>query len=115
MKMLYLVPLFAVVTHTQAAPEANVVAKQSPSASAERDPASVNAATDAALSQSSEGLVEVRMPDGSTMIDLQGRFQMTSQATVQADGRVKTDCDTDEAVHAHTSAAPVSSTESNER
>jgi hypothetical protein len=45
-----------------------------------------------ALSQSSEGLVEVRHPDGSVSVDLQGRFQDAVLAKVNPDGSVEQHC-----------------------
>lgn len=48
---------------------------------------------DAAFNQDTSDLVPVKMPDGSTMVDLQGRFQQATVATVQADGNIRTYCD----------------------
>jgi len=46
-----------------------------------------------ALSTSGEGLHEVESPvGGGEMIDLQGRFQNTMMATIDADGRLVTSC-----------------------
>lgn len=50
------------------------------------------AATEAAFNQDNSDLVSVRMPDGSVMVDLQGRFQQATVATVQADGSIRTYC-----------------------
>lgn len=43
------------------------------------------------LSQSDKGLVEVRLDDGTTLVDLQGRFESLSVAKVQG-GAVETRC-----------------------
>jgi hypothetical protein len=44
------------------------------------------------LSQSSEGLQVVELPDGTLTIDLEGRFQEVAIATVAPDGTVRTGC-----------------------
>lgn len=44
------------------------------------------------VNQSTEGLVEVRRPDGSVSMDLQGRFQSVSVARKEADGTVTQSC-----------------------
>lgn len=44
------------------------------------------------LSRSSVGLVPVTLPDGSVMLDLQGRFQEFSIARIGPDGRVHHEC-----------------------
>lgn len=49
-------------------------------------------AADAAFNQDNTDLVPVRMPDGSIMVDLQGRFQQATVATVQPDGSIRTYC-----------------------
>jgi hypothetical protein len=55
----------------------------------------------ASLNQSDVGLEFVNHPDGSTSVDLQGRFQSMSIAQIGPDGRVHTTCvDTHEAAHA---------------
>lgn len=51
-----------------------------------------SANTDAAFNQDASDLVPVKMPDGSTMVDLQGRFQQATVATVQPDGSIRTYC-----------------------
>jgi hypothetical protein len=43
-----------------------------------------------ALSTSSAGLVQVQLPGGGVMIDLQGRFQSPMIATIDANGAVST-------------------------
>lgn len=43
----------------------------------------------AALSSSSEGLYEEVLPDGSIMVDLQGRFRSVAFATLTESGRVQ--------------------------
>lgn len=45
-----------------------------------------------ALSTSQEGLVEVPAPGGGFMVDLRGRFQSATMATVAADGTVTVHC-----------------------
>ena len=47
---------------------------------------------DAAFNQDTTDLVPVQMPDGSIMLDLQGRFQQATVATVQPDGSIRTYC-----------------------
>lgn len=49
-------------------------------------------AVDSAFSQDSSDLEVVHLPDGSTMMDLQGRFQQATVASVQSDGRLTTYC-----------------------
>lgn len=44
------------------------------------------------VNQSTEGLVEVKHPDGSVSMDLQGRFQNVSVAKREADGTVTQSC-----------------------
>jgi hypothetical protein len=44
------------------------------------------------VNQSTEGLVEVKRPDGSVSMDLQGRFQNVSVARKEADGTVTQSC-----------------------
>lgn len=44
------------------------------------------------LSRSTEGLQAQYLPDGSVMLDLQGRFQEFSVARIGADGRVTFEC-----------------------
>lgn len=62
----------------------------------------------ASLSHSDEGLVVVHHPDGSSSVDLQGRFQCMSIAKIGADGRVHTTCVQDHgaALHALDPATP---------
>ncbi len=45
-----------------------------------------------ALSQSDEGLVEVRLPDGSVRVDLQGRFRHINAARLGEHSRVEQLC-----------------------
>lgn len=54
-------------------------------------------------SESDEGLVEVTLPDGSTMVDLEGRFQSVAMATKTAEGDTTVGCFTgkDALEHAH--------------
>ena len=49
-------------------------------------------ASDPAFGQDSSDLRVVQMPDGSTMMDLQGRFQQATVAAKQADGSLSTYC-----------------------
>jgi hypothetical protein len=44
------------------------------------------------LNRSSQGLVAVKQPDGSTSMDLQGRFQNVAVARIADDGSVTTSC-----------------------
>ena len=44
------------------------------------------------LNKSTEGLVQEKHPDGSTSIDLQGRFQNVAVARVNADGTLEQSC-----------------------
>lgn len=44
------------------------------------------------VNNSSEGLVGVKQPDGSTALDLQGRFQNVAVARVNEDGSVTESC-----------------------
>lgn len=46
----------------------------------------------AKLSRSSEGLTVVKHADGRKSVDLQGRFQSVSVATIGADGRPRVEC-----------------------
>jgi hypothetical protein len=53
------------------------------------------------LNQSDVGLEFINHPDGSTSVDLQGRYQSVSIAKIGADGRPQTTCvDTHEAARA---------------
>lgn len=45
-----------------------------------------------ALNFSDEGLKQVELPDGTVMLDLQGRFMSTSTAFVDAQGRLVRQC-----------------------
>jgi hypothetical protein len=47
---------------------------------------------DAAMSRSSEGLIEIHRPDGSVMVDLEGRFQEHSVMVRDASGRLRARC-----------------------
>jgi hypothetical protein len=44
------------------------------------------------LSKSSDGLVEVRHPDGHVSVDLQGRFMSASLARINTDGSLESTC-----------------------
>jgi hypothetical protein len=66
----------------------------------------LNAADREAFRQDDEGLHVIDMPDGSQMIDLQGRFQMTSTAAVDANGDVHTNCTTAHDLAEHGIAVP---------
>ncbi len=66
----------------------------------------LNAADREAFRQDDEGLHVINMPDGSQMIDLQGRFQMTSTAAVDANGDVHQGCTTAHDVAEHGIAVP---------
>jgi hypothetical protein len=48
----------------------------SPAQTATASPATLSIAAQRALDRSPAGLVETRLPDGSTSVDLQGRFQI---------------------------------------
>ncbi len=55
----------------------------------------------ASLNQTDAGLLFVNHPDGSTSVDLQGRFQSMSVAQIGPDGRARTTCvETQEAARA---------------
>jgi hypothetical protein len=45
-----------------------------------------------AMNQSDAGLKQVRLPDGSFMMDLQGRFQEYAFVTVGPDGKLRAAC-----------------------
>jgi hypothetical protein len=47
---------------------------------------------DALANRSSEGLAAVTQPDGTQVVDLQGRFRSLSTATISATGSVRLDC-----------------------
>ena len=47
---------------------------------------------DETFNQSSEGLTEVTLPDGSVMVDLEGRFQVHSVMVRDASGRIHVRC-----------------------
>jgi hypothetical protein len=47
---------------------------------------------DATFNQSSEGLTEVMLPDGSVMVDLEGRFQVYTVQVRDASGKVHLRC-----------------------
>lgn len=74
-------------------------------------PAQKNAAAaeNAQFRQDDTGLKVVTHPDGSISIDLEGRFQMATEAQVSADGSVRVTCnDADHAAQAkHTRAQPI--------
>ena len=44
------------------------------------------------MSRSSDGLTAVENPDGSTTIDLQGRFQSMTIARINGNGQIETRC-----------------------
>jgi hypothetical protein len=60
------------------------------------------------VSRSTEGLVEVRHPEGHVSVNLEGRFMNASVARIDADGKVETLCaeDLDEARAFLDGAAP---------
>lgn len=64
------------------------------------------------LNFSDEGLVQQVMPDGSVMVDLQGRYQMSMVVDVQADGSLRARCtdDAHTALGAHEHELNVGST-----
>ena len=53
-------------------------------------------AADAALNQSTDGLVQVTMPDGSVMMNLEGRFQDYYMVKLDAKGRRHVVCGRDQ-------------------
>jgi hypothetical protein len=53
------------------------------------------------VSESAEGLVAVRRPDGTVSMDLQGRFQSVIVAKQTEDGRFVMSCHTGEDAHHH--------------
>lgn len=50
------------------------------------------ATADSMFNEDTSDLVPVQMADGSIMVDLKGRFQQATVATVQADGSIRTYC-----------------------
>jgi hypothetical protein len=58
------------------------------------------------LNRSTEGLTVTRFPNGMQKVDLQGRFQNTSVATIDEHGRVSHRCITTEAEAKRTMASP---------
>jgi hypothetical protein len=54
--------------------------------------AEMRAALAALVNDSDEGLVEVTLPDGSVMLDLQGRFQEALAVLVAPDGTRRYEC-----------------------
>lgn len=64
-------------------------------------PAVLNANDRAAMSQDDAGLVVQTLPDGSKMVDLQGRFQLAATAAVDADGDLHKNCLTGADIHRH--------------
>ena len=75
----------------------------------------LNVADREAFRQDDEGLTVVTMPDGSQMVDLQGRFQMTSTAAVDEHGNVHQGCTTAHDVAEHGIAVPQPTTKPEER
>ena len=69
---------------------------------------------DAGFREDTEDLQIVRRADGAIFMDLQGRFQQATVATVQSDDSIKTYCsDADHlklGKHEHEAAAPVTAT-----
>ncbi len=63
---------------------------------------------DPAFRQDDAGVAVIRMPDGSKMAHLNGRFEVAMVATVAADGSIKTVCNDVEghASGTHSHAAP---------
>ena len=62
------------------------------------------------LSRSTEGLVEEHHPDGRVHVDLQGRFQSASVATIDSSGKVQTTCvENPGAAHAYCQNKPMNS------
>lgn len=53
------------------------------------------------VNTSSEGLEEQRLPDGTVIVDLQGRFQSAVVATIGPDGKVHTNCYSQDPNHKH--------------
>lgn len=72
----------------------------------EEQRAAMRAALEHALSRSVEGLQEVVLPDGSVMVDLQGRFQEAVVARRAPDGTLHTFCVIDPDVALAPPAAP---------
>lgn len=70
---------------------------------------------DPAFRQDDAGVAVIRMPDGSRMAHLQGRFEVAMVATVAADGSIQTECNDVEAhaSGAHTHDAPKTDTAAN--
>ena len=72
-------------------PATGQIVSQPVTAEQQRAAAAADAAN-ASFNQSDEGLQIVYFADGSSMMDLQGRFQLATVATAQADGTVRTSC-----------------------
>ncbi len=53
-----------------------------------KKPTSSVFSSDAKMNTSSRGLIEQSAPGGGTMVDLQGRFQSSTKATVNKDGSI---------------------------
>lgn len=69
----------------------------------------LRATLEAWFNDSTEGLEEVRLPDGSVMVDLEGRILHSTVATVAPDGSVRVLClaDPDRIVELAASVVPV--------
>jgi len=67
---------------------------------AERNALQQKIDTEHKFSKSDDGLVQVQLPDGSYMVDLQGRFQHTLKIQSGADGSLTYQCDT-QPEHSH--------------
>lgn len=68
-----------------------------------------------AFRQDDLGLHVVTLPDGSQMVDLQGRFQMAATASTGADGHIHQQCLTEHEINEHGVPAPVEVAKPDER
>lgn len=75
------------------------------------EPPGLSIATQNRLNRSSDGLQTRQLPDGTTLMDLQGRFQNTSVVTLDHDGETHLTCshsvDQVEKAMAHSADLPV--------
>ena len=53
------------------------------------------------INTSSEGLKEVTLADGTVIVDLKGRFRSAMVATIDKDGKVRTNCLSSDPKHKH--------------
>jgi hypothetical protein len=80
-----------IITGADDAPKTSALAR---SAAATSQPAQLEAQLVQMTSQSSEGLKAVTLTDGSTRVDLEGRFMSVAIATPTSDGGTEVTCNT---------------------